>query len=227
MNDRARDLAIVDYGMGNLFSVLHAFRSVGQPAEITSNPSRLADAAGIVIPGVGAYGKAMDVLEHTGMAQAIKDRAAQGTPIVGICLGLQLMMTSSTEFGAHRGLDLVEGETLALRDHPALATGARIPHVGWTGVQATGDTDWARTPLGGLPSGGDMYFVHSYYVRPVDTGVSLAVSTYRGATFCSSLVKDNVFGCQFHPERSGVEGLEIYRRISAAIRSGAAFGGMR
>jgi glutamine amidotransferase len=227
MTDRPATLAIVDYGMGNLFSVLHAFASVGQPAEITSSPGRLAAADGIVIPGVGAFGIAMDVLERTGMAGVIRTKAAAGTPIVGICLGMQLMMASSTEFGAHRGLDLIPGETLGLAAHPSLERGTRIPHVGWTAVDPVNAGAWDGTPLGGLSAGHEMYFVHSFYVRPADAGVALSTSRYGGVTFCSSLVKDNVFGCQFHPERSGAEGLEIYRRLSAAIRSGAGFGGVR
>ena len=221
-------LAIVDYGMGNLFSVLHAFAAVGQKAEITSDPARLAAAEGLVIPGVGAFGIAMQVLERTGMADTVRERVAQGAPLVGICLGMQLMMSSSTEFGSHAGLGIIEGDTVALKASPEISPGARIPHVGWSSVQPARQHDgWADTPLNGLAAGGEMYFVHSYYVRPADPGVVLAVSNYRGVTFCSSLVKGNVFGCQFHPERSGVEGLEIYRRIAKAIRAGEPFGETR
>jgi glutamine amidotransferase len=220
-------LAIVDYGMGNLFSVLQAFAAVGQTAEITSDPARLAVADGIVIPGVGAFGVAMNVLERTGMAAVIRERAAQGTPIVGVCLGMQLMMSSSTEFGAHAGLGIVEGDTVALRASPEISAEARIPHVGWSSVQPAKEQGWADTPLGGLGAGGDMYFVHSYFVRPTSAAVVLSLSSYRGVTFCSSLARGNVFGCQFHPERSGADGLEIYRRISTAIRAGEPFGEAR
>ena len=220
-------LAIVDYGMGNLFSVVQAFAAVGQAAAITSDPGDLATADGIVIPGVGAFGVAMSVLERTGMAPIIRERAAQGAPIVGICLGMQLMMSSSTEFGSHAGLGIVDGDTVALKASPAISADARIPHVGWSSVQPAYDRGWADTPLGGLSSGGEMYFVHSYVVRPASADVVLSLSSYRGVTFCSSLVRGNVFGCQFHPERSGPEGLEIYRRISRAIHSGAPFGDAR
>ena len=220
-------LAIVDYGMGNLFSVLHAFAAVGQPAEITSDPARLAAADGLVIPGVGAFGIAMEVLERTGMADAVRERVANGTPLVGICLGMQLMMSSSTEFGAHAGLGIIDGDTVALKASPDISQAARIPHVGWSSVQPARRTAWTDTPLAGLAEGGDMYFVHSYYVRPASPDVVLSLSSYRGVTFCSSLVKGNVFGCQFHPERSGVEGLEIYRRIAMAIRAGEPFGETR
>jgi imidazole glycerol-phosphate synthase subunit HisH len=213
--------------MGNLFSVHQAFAAVGQPAEITSDPLRLAAADGLVIPGVGAFGVAMNVLETTGMAPVIRARAAAGVPIVGICLGMQLMMSSSTEFGAHAGLGIVEGETVALKANPDISGDARIPHVGWSSVLPAGEHPWSGTPLGGLAPGGDMYFVHSYYVRPASTDVVLARSMYRGVTFCSSLVKRNIFGCQFHPERSGADGLEIYRRIANTIRAGVPFGETR
>jgi imidazole glycerol-phosphate synthase subunit HisH len=218
-------IAIVDYGMGNLFSVHQAFAAVGQPADITASPARLASADAIVIPGVGAFGIAMDVLERTGMAEIIKDRVSRGTPLVGICLGLQLMMSSSTEFGHHAGLGLIPGDTAALRDSPELAATARIPHVGWSGVDATRARRWEGTPLANLVPGHEMYFVHSYYVRPHDQSVTLSTSEYLGKMFCSSVAKDHLFGCQFHPERSGPEGLAIYRRIVAAIRSGEPFGG--
>lgn len=217
-------LAIVDYGMGNLFSVLHAFAAVGQPAEITSDPARLAAADGLVIPGVGAFGIAMEVLERSGIADIVRERVSRGTPLVGICLGMQLMMSSSTEFGSHAGLGIIDGDTVALKASPDLSAEARIPHVGWSPVQPAHANGWTHTPLDGLAAGGDMYFVHSYYVRPKSSDVVLSLSSYRGVTFCSSLVKGNVFGCQFHPERSGVEGLEIYRRIATAIRAARPFG---
>jgi glutamine amidotransferase len=219
-------VAIVDYGMGNLFSVGQAFAAVGQSAEITSSPDTLAAADAIVIPGVGAFGRAMEILERTGMADTIRERARQGTPIVGVCLGMQLMMSSSTEFGSHRGLALIDGDTVALKANPTIDSAARIPHVGWTAVQPAHAGAWSGTPLAALGPGHDMYFVHSFYVRPADPSVALAFSSYRGVTFCSSLVKGNLFGCQFHPERSGPEGLEVYRHITASIRAGRSFGGM-
>jgi glutamine amidotransferase len=218
-------LAIVDYGMGNLFSVLHAFAAVGQPAEITSDPACLGAADGLVIPGVGAFGIAMEVLERSGMADTVRERVAQGVPLIGICLGMQLMMSSSTEFGAHAGLGIIEGDTVALKASSEISADARIPHVGWSAVQPASTRDgWTKTPLEGLRAGGDMYFVHSYYVRPANPAVVLSLSNYRGVTFCSSVVKGNVFGCQFHPERSGADGLEIYRRLADAIRAGEPFG---
>jgi len=220
-------LAIVDYGMGNLFSVLHAFAAVGQPAEITSDPARLAAADGLVIPGVGAFGIAMEALERTGMADTVRERVSRGTPLVGICLGMQLLMASSTEFGSHAGLGIIDGDTVALKASPDISPEARIPHIGWSSVQPAPGSGWSHTPLDGLAAGADMYFVHSYFVRPKNSEVVLSLSSYRGVTFCSSLVQGNVFGCQFHPERSGVEGLEIYRRIATAIRAAQPFGEAR
>jgi glutamine amidotransferase len=219
-------LAIVDYGMGNLFSVLHAFAAVGQQAVITDSPAVVEAADAVVIPGVGAFGVAMDVLSRTGLADAIRARADRGAPIIGVCLGLQLLMSASTEFGAHDGLAIVPGDTIALTALPGIDASARIPHVGWSAVVPTRPDGWAGTPLGGLAPGSDLYFVHSYCVEPADPGVTLSSSTYRGATFCSSVAVGNVFGCQFHPERSAVDGLDIYRRLVAAIRAGQPFGEM-
>jgi len=177
-------LAIVDYGMGNLFSVRHAFAAVGQEAEITASPERVAEADAIVIPGVGAFGVAMDVLTRTGLADTIRDRASRGAPVVGICLGMQLMMSSSAEFGSHRGLGIVAGETVSLKDIPGIDPAARVPHVGWTAVHPTRPDGWRGTPLNGLEPGCPMYFVHSYCVRPADGAVSVASSNYLGASFC-------------------------------------------
>jgi glutamine amidotransferase len=217
-------MAIVDYGMGNLFSVRHAFAAVGQDAEITASPADVAAADAIVIPGVGAFGVAMDVLTRTGLADAIMDRSSRGAPIVGICLGMQLMMSVSAEFGSHTGLGIVQGETVSLKDVAGIDPSARVPHVGWTDVHPA--RPWDGTPLSTTEPDSPMYFVHSYCVRPSDAAVSLAWSEYAGATFCSSLVTDQVFGCQFHPERSAAEGIEIYRRIVSAIRARQPFGDM-
>lgn len=220
----APSIAIVDYGMGNLFSVRQAFAAVGQDAEITDSSQRVAAADALVIPGVGAFGVAMDVLTRTGIADTVRERVSRGTPIVGICLGMQLMMSTSAEFGAHQGLGLIAGEAVSLKDVPGIDPAARVPHVGWTDVHPAPDSRWQGTPLEGLAPGSPMYFVHSFCVRPADAAVVLAESEYLGARFCSSLVKDNVFGCQFHPERSAGDGIDIYRRIVDAIRAGRPFG---
>jgi imidazole glycerol-phosphate synthase subunit HisH len=223
----APKVVIVDYGMGNLFSVRQALAAVGQDADIVATADRLTTADAIVIPGVGAFGIAMEVLHRTGMADTIKERVSRGTPLVGICLGLQLMMASSTEFGHHRGLGLIEGDTAALRDSPELSPAARIPHVGWSAISPARSHAWDGTPLDVVAPGTDMYFVHSYYVRPSDPTVTLSTSQYLGKTFCSSLATGNLFGCQFHPERSGPHGLAVYRRIVAAIRAAQPLGGLR
>ena len=175
-----------------------------------------------VIPGVGAFGIAMDVLERTGHGGDHSGiGSTRGTPVVGICLGMQLMMSSSTEFGAR-----AEGWGLSK------ATRSRSRRT-LTSTRARGSPTWdgrrfnPATPLAGVVRlsvvwglAARCYSCIGSYVRPANPGVALSVSSYRGATFCSSLVKDHVFGCQFHPERSSIEGLEIYRRIAAAIRSG-------
>jgi glutamine amidotransferase len=136
------------------------------------------------------------------------------------------MMSSSTEFGHHAGLGLIAGDTAALRESAEISDRARVPHVGWSPVDAPRPGRWDATPLADLASGDEMYFVHSYYVRPSDAAVVLSTSEYLGKTFCSSVARGNLFGCQFHPERSGPDGLAIYRRLVATIRSGESFGGI-
>lgn len=213
-------LAIVDYGLGNLFSVRQACARAGMIAIVTSEPADIAAAQAAVLPGVGAFGDAMAALRRLDLVSPILDLAAAGRPVIGICLGLQLLMRESGEFGHHRGLGLFEGDVA--RFAPADRSGAvvKVPQVGWNHVDVpAGRTAaaWLGTPLSDLPAGAFMYFVHSYYVRPEDPGVVLSETTYGDQTFCSSARKGNVFACQFHPERSGPHGLQIYRTMATFI----------
>jgi glutamine amidotransferase len=215
MNPRA---VIVDYEMGNVFSVQRACTTVGFDAVISSSPEAVRSADAIVLPGMGAFGDAMKALTRLGLVDAIRDAAGRGVPLLGVCLGLQLLMTESEEFGLHRGLDLVRGRVV--RFPPADSAGARVkvPHVGWAPIyplDAVGDPCFGRWPLTGLNAGEHMYFVHSYYVVPDDPLVVRSVSSYRGTRFCSALGEKRLFGCQFHPERSGPKGLQIYANFRA------------
>lgn len=211
---------IVDYGLGNLYSVKHAFRHVGLDAEITPSRSEIMAADAVILPGVGAFGDAMDTLHRLDLVGPLRDVAASGKPLIGICLGLQLLMSVSYEFGRHAGLDIVAGEVLRF-ENPADPSNCRlkVPQVGWTGIYNTnGKSSWTEGPLEGVADGEFMYFVHSFYVRPNDDAVVLSRSKYGHIEFCSSLRKGNVFACQFHPERSGPQGLKIYRNLKAHIQ---------
>ena len=207
-------VAIVDFGMGNLYSVRQACAHSGLDGRITSAPSDLDLADAIILPGVGAFSDAMATLRETGMADALRAAAASGKPVVGICLGLQLLMSESLEFGRHEGLGLVEGDVVYLNRF-AGSESPKVPQVGWNRIRRSGD--WDGTPLEGLPHGAFMYFVHSLYVRPRDPSVVLATTRYGNVEFCSSLRQRNVFACQFHPERSGPEGLRMYKNLGTTL----------
>lgn len=212
-------VAIVDYGMGNLFSVQQACAQVGLLAEITSSKRDILAASAVILPGVGAFGTAMETLARLDLVEPLKEVAASQRPLVGICLGMQLLMSESHEFGHHQGLGIIEGEVLPL---PLMTTDGRrfkVPQVGWNRIRAAGgELRWKDTLLGGLVNDEFMYFVHSFYCKPTDTGMVLT-TTRHGFEFCSSLQRRNVFACQFHPERSARQGLQIYRNLGVAVRT--------
>lgn len=212
----AARVVIVDYGMGNLFSVRSACAQAGLQAAISGRGEDLLGADGVILPGVGAFGDAMESLRRLELVEVLRDVARAGRPLMGICLGLQLLMTESHEFGRWGGLGLVEGQVERL----PFDGGVKVPQVGWNRiyrVRREGRDSWADSPLAGLAEGEFMYFVHSYYARPVDPGVPLAVTRYGDTEFCSAWLQGNVFACQFHPERSGRRGLEVYRNFAGMV----------
>ena len=209
------DVAIVDYGMGNLFSVKHACEHVGLQAVITASPQDVRAAHAVILPGVGAFGDAMATLRRLGLVEALREVAQSGTPLMGICLGMQLLMTHSHEFGYHQGLGLVAGEVVRFDAPRQGATVLKVPHVGWNRIVRPPGGSWASSGLEGLEDGAFMYFVHSFYARPADAGVVVARSRYGHIEFCSSLRDRNIFACQFHPERSGPDGLQVYRNFAS------------
>jgi len=203
-----RPLAIVDYDMGNLRSVQKAFERLGHAAEVTREPERIASAAGVVLPGVGAFGVCMENLRRHDLVSPVKDFIASGRPFLGICLGMQLLFDESEEFGPVRGLGVLPGRVVRFPDDPA---GLRkVPHMGWNALQIL-----HRAPhLDGLDDGTQVYFVHSYYPVPEDPRV-IATTTNYGGDFVSSVWLANVFACQFHPEKSQAAGLRILANFAA------------
>ena len=211
-------VAIVDFGLGNLFSVKRACEQVGMSAEITGDKGRIASAAALILPGVGSYGEAMEHLRSLDLIGPIKDFAASGRPLIGICLGLQLLLTESREFGRHKGLGLVPGEVVPFENPRGERSRLKVPQVCWNRIfpgngAASGNRGWSGTALEGIEPGEYFYFVHSFFARPERAEVVLSLTDYGGIRFCSGLKFGNITAFQFHPERSGPGGLEIYSNI--------------
>jgi glutamine amidotransferase len=181
---------------------------------ITSSPKEVLAADGVILPGVGAFGDAMETLRSQGLVPVLRECISAGKPFMGICLGMQLLMTESEEFGSHEGIGVFAGR---VRRFPPRERAVKVPQVGWNQVWATRNS-WDETLMAGMGDGDYMYFVHSYYVEPSDGSLSLAETEYEGHRYCSALRRGECFACQFHPERSGEKGLSVYRRFSDRIR---------
>jgi imidazole glycerol-phosphate synthase subunit HisH len=199
------DIVIVDYGMANLRSVQKAFEKVGQSAVITGDPNRVAEADKVVLPGVGAFRDAIARLHEAELAAPILAHLRSGKPFFGVCLGLQLLFTTSYEDGVYRGLDYFPGEVVRFKDVPGL----KVPHMGWNQLRVRRPAP----PLAGLPENASVYFVHSYYAAPRDEALVAAETDYP-TPFASAVWRDNVFATQFHPEKSQRVGLEMLRRFA-------------
>ena len=203
-------VAIVDYRLGNLFSIRNACAAAGLETLLSSERSELLAADAVILPGVGAFGDAMRNLRELDLVEPLRDIAASGKPLVGICLGMQLLMSVSHEFGTHEGIGAIRGSVERLPD-----AGLKVPHVGWEAIERS--RDWRGTPLDGVDDGAFMYFVHSYYVRPEQDAIGLTATRFGPLSFCSTILAGNIFATQYHPERSGRDGLRIYRNIPTFI----------
>jgi glutamine amidotransferase len=198
-------IAVVDYGAGNLVSIGRALESVGARVSIATDAAGFADVDALVVPGVGAAAPAMARLARHGLADPIRAWVSAERPFLGICLGLQLLFDGSDEDGADT-LGLLAGRTVPLIDPPTL------PHIGWNQV----DRRRPHPLLEGIPDGADMYFVHSYAVAPIDAALIVADTTH-GGSFPSVVARDRLYGVQFHPERSGVDGLRLLANFIALV----------
>lgn len=194
-------IAIVDYGVGNLFSLESSFKAIGQQAVVTGDPAVLVKADGIILPGVGAFRDASEKLRATGLDSVLKDLCAAGKPLMGICLGMQMLFEKSLEYGEYEGLGLIPGTVRPLRDviDPAL----KIPHIGWNALQFV-----RSSPLfSHIQNGDHVYFVHSYWADTPDE--NRVANTEYSCPITAAVQRGNVMGCQFHPEKSGDTGLKI------------------
>lgn len=209
--EKAVKATIVNYGMGNLFSIRQACLHVGMDTEITKDKNVINASDIIILPGVGAFGKAMEELKKHQLDEVIKGATSAGKIIFGVCLGMQLMFSKSFEFGEHQGLGLIQGQVLNLRDE--VHNTIKIPNTGWRSI----DIKQKNGSLQSLENYSNMYFVHSYYAIPDNTEAVSSTTRLGEFEFCASIEYKNIFGCQFHPEKSGEKGLAIYHEIKKLI----------
>ena len=197
-------IGIIDYGVGNLFSLCSSCKAIGQEAFVSGDASELAKAGRLILPGVGAFGDAAEKLRATGLADFVKAQAAAGKPLLGICLGMQLLFEKSYEYGCHEGLGLLKGQVVPMEGR--LPAGLKIPHMGWNALEVKGGR-----LLEGL-DGQYVYFVHSFFAE--GCADSLAAVTPYGIPITAAVERGNIYGCQFHPEKSGSVGLSILRKFT-------------
>jgi glutamine amidotransferase len=196
-------VAIIDYGVGNLFSLRSSFAAIGEEARVTAEPEEIRQADRVILPGVGAFGDAAEKLRKTGLDQVVREEAGRGKPLMGICLGMQLLFEKSYEYGEHAGLGLLKGEIRPIAER--IPAGLKIPQMGWNSLRIV-----RQAPILKYTREGEyVYFVHSY--SAVKCEDSLLADTEYGAMLTACVGKDNVFGCQFHPEKSGDVGLRILK----------------
>lgn len=205
-------VTIVDYGRGNILSVSRALESVGASVTLTDDPVAIAAAERLLLPGVGAFGDAMATLQARNLVAPLQAFAETGRPFLGICLGMQLMLDESEEFGSHAGLGLIPGRVQRIPVPEANGVAYKVPHVGWNRLIAAG-ADWTGTPLADTADAAAVYFVHSYEARPDEPAHRIADCVYGGHRIAAVIGRDNMIGCQFHPEKSGETGLGILKRF--------------
>lgn len=205
-------IIVVDYGTGNLQSVKNALEQVGADGIITDDPKLISSASRIILPGVGAFERGMQKLVQKGLDQSILMAAQKQIPIMGICLGMQMLLDQSSEFGLTKGLGLVKGDVVPISYEKRV----KIPHIGWSSLsKGLKYADWSGTILEGLKKGSHVYFVHSFMAQPIDANVIIALSDYGGIQIPAVIGCQNIVGCQFHPEKSGEIGLKIIENFLA------------
>jgi imidazole glycerol-phosphate synthase subunit HisH len=207
----SKKILIVDYGVGNLLSVGRAFEHCGATVTLSGDPAAIADAGRVVLPGVGAFGDCVNALRVRGLDQAVLQHVARQRPLIGICVGMQMLFDGSEEFGQHQGLGLIPGQVAGIPSTDSAGRPLKVPHIGWSPLvmpEAAGES-WDGTPLAGLKPGTAAYFVHSFHGQPVDLAHRVADALYGGRRITAAVRRGAVFGTQFHPEKSGPVGLAM------------------
>ena len=202
----SKKVVIVDYQIGNIFSVQHACAKTGLNSKISSSVKEIFDSHALILPGVGAFNEAMQNIHKLNMFEAFQKYANSGRPVFGICLGLQLLFTKSSEFKNCNGLNLIQGEVKKMKKHP----NAKIPHMGWNKINQAEQSNWDNTPLKNATINSCFYFVHSFAADPKKNEYVLCTTDHGDSKYCAAVLKENIFATQFHPEKSGKIGLKIY-----------------
>lgn len=212
----ARDVTVVDYGIGNLFSVCRALEHCGGKVTLTADPDIIQNSGRVLLPGVGAFAHGMEELARQGLVEAVQGAARRGNALLGICLGMQLLLDESEEFGLTAGLGLIPGRVVPIPATTVAGQPQKVPHVGWNELLPSNKgMSWQETVLADTPVGSAFYFVHSFMAMPTDPAHRLADCVYGGARVAAVIARGNVVGCQFHPEKSGEFGLTLLRTFLA------------
>lgn len=204
------NIVIVDYGIGNVKSIMNAFINQGEKTVLSRDRDVILEADGLILPGVGAFAHGMNNLNKYDLVAVIKEYVKTGKPLLGICLGMQMLLEESEEFGYTKGIGLIKGKVIKLPIEKS--NKMKLPHISWNGIQSK-NIEWKNTILSGVKANSDMYFVHTFVAKPENEDEILSKTNYFNVEFCSSLKKDNIYGCQFHPEKSATHGLSIIKNF--------------
>ena len=210
------NVVIIDYGVGNLLSVQRAVEECGAEAITSSEPDVIIQAKRVILPGVGAFANGINALTSLGLVEVIKAIATDGIPLLGICLGMQLLLDESEEYGLSKGLGIIPGRVLPVPALSSDGSSLKIPHIGWNSLVVSEGAKWSETILKNLKPGDAVYFVHSFMAVPDDPAVRIADCYYGGNQISAMIGLKNVFGCQFHPEKSQTTGLQILANFLSA-----------
>jgi imidazole glycerol-phosphate synthase subunit HisH len=214
-----KNIVIVDYGLGNLFSVKHACDYYGENIKISSDKNDIINADGIILPGVGAFGEAMYNLGKLDLIAPITDYIQSDKPFLGVCLGMQLLFTESEEFGCSKGLGIIDGYVQKFPSISNLGKQLKVPQIAWNQIYSHQKTSrlWEQSPLKDIKDGEYMYFVHSFFGIPESEDNILTTTCYEDFEYCSSVIKGNVYAMQFHPEKSAQNGIKLYQNWMSTI----------
>ena len=208
-------IVIVDYGIGNVKSIINAFENQGERIFLSRDRDIILGADGIILPGVGAFSHGMNNLNKYGLVTILKDYVKTGKPLLGICLGMQMLLEESEEFGNTKGIGLIKGKVIKF---PLEQTNkVKLPHISWNEIQPK-KINWKNTILDNIDENSDMYFVHTFIAEPDNENEILSVTKYHNQVFCSSIKKENIYGCQFHPEKSSKKGLSIIKNFIKIVK---------